>query len=345
MADYTIYVLDETDVSIALPKALDGQTQGDGSHLNGQTMTITSSDWTQINIRDNDVNFSDNDKSQRLDGDQEINGVTYDDNRIVEAEFSFEASYVDDDGVTQTWTLVAFNVREPDGEYSNIYGSIEGIAVIGGSGDFPPTGVPLTLSNAKEGPSFAADDYATPICFDSGALIRTPNGYVPVEELRTGDLVTTLDGGVEPILWIGARRAFGAGAFAPVEIAAGILGNEVSVRLSQQHRLLINGPQAELFFGEPEVLVSARSLLGQHGITLREGVQVNYHHMLLPSHAVLDCAGLRAESLLPSDYGLSQLPFASQREVLSLMQSSKTSAYTPARRILRSYEARTLLAA
>ncbi|MEO1705693.1 MAG: Hint domain-containing protein, partial [Pseudomonadota bacterium] len=185
----------------------------------------------------------------------------------------------------------------------------------------------------------------TPICFDSGALIRTPNGYVPVEELRIGDLVTTLDGGVEPILWIGARRAFGAGAFAPVEIAAGILGNEVSVRLSQQHRLLINGPQAELFFGEPEVLVSARSLLGQPGITLREGVQVNYHHMLLPSHAVLDCAGLRAESLLPSDYGLSQLPFASQREVLSLMQSSKTSAYTPARRILRSYEARTLLAA
>ena len=345
MANYTIYVLDENDVSIALPKALDGQTQGDGSHLNGQTMTIDAPAWTPITIRDNDINFSDNDGSQRLDGDQEINGETFSDGRMVEAEFSFQASYVDDDGVTQTWTLVAFNVREPNSEYGNSYGSIEGIAVIGGPGDFPPPGVELTLSNATEFPSFSSTNYSTPICFDTGALIRTPAGLIPVERLRVGDLVTTLDGGTEPILWMGARRAFGAGAFAPVEIAAGTLGNDETVRLSQQHRLLIEGPQAELFFGEPEVLVSARSLVGQPGITLRDGVQVNYHHLLLPTHAVLDCAGLRAESLLPSDYGLSQLPLASQREVRGLVQSSKTSAYAPARPILRSYEARTLLAA
>lgn len=135
---YTIYVLDESDLTVTSPTGLDGETQGDGSHLNGQTMTIANPVWTPIEISDDDLNFQDNDSSQTLDGAQEIDGTTYASGTTLEAEFSFDVTY---DG--QTWTLIAFNVREPGG--GNSYGTIEGLAVIGGPGDFPP---PMSCSRS-----------------------------------------------------------------------------------------------------------------------------------------------------------------------------------------------------
>ncbi|MEM1234229.1 MAG: Hint domain-containing protein [Pseudomonadota bacterium] len=333
MVDYTIYVLDENDLTTSSPTGLDGVTQGDGSHMNGQTLTINSPSWTPITIRDNDVNFSDNDSSQRLDGAQEINGTTYGDGAKLEAEFSFDATY---NG--QTWTLIAFNVNDS----SPAYGTIEGIAVIGGPGGFPPPGVTLQLDNGTEFPSFAAADYATPICFDAGCPILTPGGYRSVESLRPGDLVLTADHGAQPILWAGSRRAFGVGAFAPVEISAGTLGNDRTLRVSQQHRILITGPEAELLFGESEVLVPARALLGRSGVSVVSGERVHYHHILLPNHAIVDCAGMATETFLPSAYGLSQISEAARRELNAILPALP--AYTPARQILRTYEA-SLLAA
>ncbi|MEM6276946.1 MAG: Hint domain-containing protein [Pseudomonadota bacterium] len=333
MVDYTIYVLDENDLTTSSPTGLDGVTQGDGSHMNGETLTINSPNWTPITIRDNDLNFSDNDSSQRLDGAQEINGTTYSDGTRLEAEFSFEATY---EG--QTWTLIAFNVNNSN----PAYGTIEGIAVIGGPGGFPPPGVTLQLDNGTEFPSFAAADYATPICFDAGSPIRTPTGYRPVEALHVGDHVLTEDHGAQPIVWAGSRRAFGVSAFAPVEIRAGSLSNDRTIRVSQQHRILLNGPEAELLFGEPEVLVPARALVGRPGVNIVSGVKVHYHHILLPNHAIVDCAGMATETFLPSAYGLSQVSEAARRELSTLLPTLP--AYTPARPILRTYEA-SLLAA
>ncbi|MEM1373701.1 MAG: Hint domain-containing protein [Pseudomonadota bacterium] len=333
MVDYTIYVLDENDLTTSSSTGLDGVTQGDGSHLNGETLTINTPNWTPITIRDDDVNFSDNDSSQRLDGAQEVNGTTYADGTRLEAEYSFEATF---DG--QTWTLIAFNVVNS----SPSYGTIEGIAVIGGPGDFPPPGVTLQLNNAGEGPNFAAADYATPICFDAGCPILTPEGYRPVEELRAGDYLQTADNGAEPILWAGSRRAFGVGPFAPVEVGAGALGNDRTLRVSQQHRILMSGPEAELLFGASEVLVPARALFDRPGIRLVSGVQVHYHHILLPSHAIVDCAGMATESFLPSTFGLSQVSDRSREELRDIL--APRPAYRSARPVLRAYEAALLAA-
>ena len=332
---YTIYVLDESDLTVTSPTGLDGVTQGDGSHLNGQTMTIGNPVWTPIAINDNDLNFSDNDSSQTLDGAQEIDGTTYASGTRLEAEFSFDVSYNGD-----TWTMIAFNVREPGGGSS--YGTIEGLAVIGGPGDFPPPNVVLSISNAQEGPSYAATGYSTPICFDTGCPILTPQGYRMVEDLRAGDEVMTADNGAQTILWAGSRKAFGIARFAPVEIEAGVLGNDRTLRVSQQHRILIGGAEAQLFFGEDEVLVPAHALLGKPGIQLVSGNRVNFHHLLLADHEVIDCAGMATETLLPTEYGLAQLSEASQEEVRQILKTRP--AYLPARPILRAYEA-TLLAA
>jgi len=333
VVDYTIFVLDESDLTLS-STGLDGVTQGDGSHLNGQTLTINTPNWTGIRVTDNDVNFSDNDGSQRLDGAQEVDGVLYADGTQLEAEYSFEVS----DG-TDSWTVLAFNVRNSN----PAYGTVEEIAVLGGPGDFPPPNTPLTISNAKEGPSYAASSYATPMCFDAGAPILTPGGYVPVDALRPGDRVETLDHGAMPVMWCGSRRAFGVGSFAPVEIYAGALGNTTRLRVSQQHRVLLRLPQAELLFGSSEVFVPAKSLLGMPGVTLRPGVAVHYHHLLLPEHAVIDCAGMATESFLPSAFGLSQLTPATRTDLER--QVPNLTAYAPARPILRGYEATVLAAA
>ena len=42
-------------------------------------------------------------------------------------------------------------------------------------------------------------------CFTAGTCIRTPRGEVPVETLKLGDQVLTLDNGPQEIRWIGKR--------------------------------------------------------------------------------------------------------------------------------------------
>ncbi len=62
-------------------------------------------------------------------------------------------------------------------------------------------------------------------CFVAGTPIDTASGPRAIETLRPGDLVRTLDHGLQPLRWIGVRRVTGLGSFAPVRIAAGALDN------------------------------------------------------------------------------------------------------------------------
>src|SRR5690606_6300515 len=86
-----------------------------------------------------------------------------------------------------------------------------------------------------------------PICFCRGTLIATRNGEVPVEKLRLGDEVLTLDHGYQPIRWLGSRKLSALAlrarpALRPVEIRDGALGAGLptrDLRLSPQHRVLL----------------------------------------------------------------------------------------------------------
>ena len=52
--NYQIYVLDAAAVTVTGGKTLDGVTQGDGSHLPGETIMLTGDTWTPIAINDDD---------------------------------------------------------------------------------------------------------------------------------------------------------------------------------------------------------------------------------------------------------------------------------------------------
>lgn len=335
MVTYTIYQLDESDITISGGVGLDGVTQGDGSHLVGETITLNSNNWFGVNISDNDSDFADNDTSQTLNGGQTIDGVFYGNGTGVEAEYSFTVT----DG-TNTWTLVAFNVDNS----SPRYGTVEGIAFIGGEGGFPPTGVELTIVSAAEGPSFPAADYAYPFCFTTGTLILTPNGERAIEDLQVGDMVLTSENGQRPIRWIGRRDVAALGKFAAVRIKAGAYGNTRDLLVSQQHRMLIQDWRNELFFLQDKVLVAAKHLINDTDVRLEEGGRVTYIHLLFDDHEIIWAEGALTESLHPGTVAISAMDRAARDEVLTLFPELETSEPRPmAAYVLKAFEARVIV--
>jgi Hint domain len=186
-------------------------------------------------------------------------------------------------------------------------------------------------------------------CFVAGTLILTPAGEVPVETLRPGDLVLTQDDGPQPLAWVGRRDVPAEGAFAPIHIRANTFGSHRALALSPQHRVLIRDSLAELLFGEPEVLVAAKDLVNGRSVTVRQGGTVGYVHLLFDRHQVIFSEGLATESFLPGPQTAQSFEAEAVAEICTLfpeLDPATGDGYSPAaRRTLRAYEARVLMAA
>lgn len=139
------------------------------------------------------------------------------------------------------------------------------------------------------------------VCFAAETSILTPDGLVPAGNLRAGDDVVTKDHGTKAVRGVFKKSTLGSGQAAPVKFLPGAMGNTQTVRLSQQHRVLINSAQAELLFGFPEVFVPAKALINRQNICLSPCREIEYVHLLMDQHEVLNAAGLPCESLLLGD--------------------------------------------
>ena len=156
------------------------------------------------------------------------------------------------------------------------------------------------------------------LCFAQGTWITTPNGQVPIEELAAGDMVVTMDHGPQPIRWIGSSKRRATGNMAPILIRKGALGNTRDLRVSPQHRMLLSGWQAEVLFGESEVLATAKSLVNDHSILREEGGEVEYFHMLFDTHEIVYAEGAPSESFHPGAEGWKALDKPTRNEILEL---------------------------
>ena len=342
---YDIYVLDENQLTVTDAQSnvtanqLDGITQGSGVHMVGQTITLNSNAWHAVSINDNDLNFQDSDTSQKLATPETFNGQTYNSGTVVEAEFRMVLSYGGD-----SWTVVAFNVNNS----SPAYGTVEGLAFIGGPGGFPPVGVPLTVTSAGEGPSFAATSYATPICFASGTMIDTPDGPRLVEEIKVGDLVQTLHDGPQPVLWHASRSWPAQGAYAPVLFRTGAIGNARPLRLSPQHRVRVTDWRAEVFCGEEAVLIPALHFVNGRDVIVETGGILTYHHLLFSRHQIIWSEGVETESFHPGETGVAGLPCQTRAELYSLFPELEFDPATYGAAVhpsVRRHEAQVVLAA
>ncbi|MEJ6388446.1 Hint domain-containing protein [Gymnodinialimonas ulvae] len=188
-------------------------------------------------------------------------------------------------------------------------------------------------------------------CFTPGAMIATPRGELPVENLRVGDKVITRDNGIQEIRWTG-KRTLTRMELAdhlntkPIFIKAGALGQDLPERdmlVSPQHRVLIAGETPQLYFEESEVLVAAKHLVGRQGIGIMDTLRATYIHFMFDRHEVVLSDGAWTESFQPGDQSLGALASDSRDEIIALFPELATRSgltnYAAARRALKAHEA------
>ncbi|RGP35697.1 Hint domain-containing protein [Pseudotabrizicola alkalilacus] len=158
-------------------------------------------------------------------------------------------------------------------------------------------------------------------CFVAGTLIRTNRGEVPVEQIRPGDRLQTMDNGYSPVVWAGQRKVCGLGNMAPVRFEAGVAGNRRKLLVSPQHRMLVTGWPSELTMGERETLAAAVHLVNGRHIRRVRRPMVTYCHLLCEEHQVIFAEGAPSESLFAGGKSLSAFDHAARAEIRRLFPS------------------------
>jgi len=132
--------------------------------------------------------------------------------------------------------------------------------------------------------------------FALGTHILTPTGDRLVQDLKVGDLVETLDHGAQPIRATGARRFEASGDDAPIRFKAGTLNNEHDLCVTAGHRIRFAGWQADLLFGEWEVLVAARDFVNDVDVNRDVGGMVRYAYLGFDAHHIIFAERVPVES-------------------------------------------------
>jgi hypothetical protein len=330
MANFSFMMIGQDDQSLTSAQLLSGSA----------TMTVSSA-AQMVTVTDNagDVRLDDDSSSspQVLDLNQQFLTTAYDGitgSRLIQSFGKYTAVNTTS-GVTGTAYLIRFltttnptDPTEPGTQFGQWY--------IAFSFDTDPGNV-ITLG-ARD--AVGAVNYSgLYVCFTHGTMLRTPFGEICVENLSVGDLVTTLDHGPQPIRWIGSRSVMAFANATPVVIKAGALGNSRDLSVSQQHRMLITDWRAELMFGEPQVLVPAKSLVNHDTIFLQKGGEVEYFHILFDQHELVWAEGILSESFHPGTIGLASLELETQDEVRALFPELAQASRPLARPALKNAEA------
>ncbi len=175
----------------------------------------------------------------------------------------------------------------------------------------------LTFSGASGDDSSFTQENTGVVCFTSGTAIRTPRGDVLIDELRVGDLVTTLDNGPQRIRWIGQRKLGRATLQAnphlrPILIRRGVLGAERDFLVSPQHGLLVGRGG--------DRLVRAKHLVkNMPGVRIAHGKRaVTYIHLLFDAHQIVLSESTPSESFYPGPMALQMMNAAPRKELIEL---------------------------
>lgn len=164
------------------------------------------------------------------------------------------------------------------------------------------------------------------VCFLVGTRIATARGSIPVERLLPGTRVVTRDNGLQPVRWVSSQSAVDT----PIRLA----GDDRPLNVSPEHRILLAGAEARTRFGQSEVLVPARCLVGRDGITALSPRALTYVHFALDRHEIVYAEGQPAESFRPHARVLETLPDREREALFELLPAlrSDPDGYGPAAR-------------
>ncbi len=235
--------------------------------------------------------------------------------------------------------VVTFTIRVTDLSWSGVAGDY---VLAGGTVVGETFTVSITIFGRNE------------VCFTRGTEIETPDGPRRVEELAVGDLVLTRDNGPMPLRWVGKThvskaRRLGNSALEPVSIAAGAIKPGVpnrDLKVSPQHRILLDGYGVDLLFAEPVMLASAKSLI--NNTTIRpcgeEFESLDYWHLMFEDHEVVFANGCPTESLYLGDVLEDSLSAQQLEELRQLFPNNSLVQKTLAFPQLKPHEVATLMA-
>lgn len=222
--------------------------------------------------------------------------------------------------------LDAWNLAHPTQRYSNPLEWLR--ADLGDDGLLQQVdGLQIKMGATVVDASLLTAENTGVVCFASGTLIKTEHGEIPVEALKLGDRIITLDHGAKPVRWIGSRYLSAihlllADKLRPILIRRGALGQglpHTDLMVSPQHRILVRSRLARRLFGESEVLVAAKRLVGYPGITVNTLVpSVRYWHILLDGHEIIFSNGAPSETLFTGAEALKSVGATARAELAAL---------------------------
>ena len=166
-----------------------------------------------------------------------------------------------------------------------------------------------TLLKIDDAPAEAPLSDLLCVSFARGTLITKADGsQCPIEALTLGARILTRDHGAQPLRWLGRATLRGVGAFAPVVITTGAMGNTGDLIVSQHHRMFIYQRERHAGLPTAEILVQARHLVDGDRVFLRTGGFVDYFSLVFDHHEIIYAEGIPAESLMVNEATLSRLP-------------------------------------
>lgn len=277
---------------------------------NGTTFTYSSGGGTTVTLDDTGGRrnrFEDDDEDDHVITD---GGGIVADGAQVEAESLIELRALDAGG-NPTGPTITITVMSQGGVTGDVWGFATDTEL--------QDGVTYAKTGGSNSGTSRYNSFIT--CFGPGARIRTPSGDMPAHDITTGQMVWTRDNGDMPVTWIGSTTVPGTGAFAPVVFTPGSIGNDAELVVSQEHRMFFASAQAEVLFGQSDVLVAAKHLCGLPGVNIQEREEIRYTHLMFDSHQIIESNGVLTESFFLSENALSGVTRDQRRELLALFPS------------------------
>ncbi len=148
------------------------------------------------------------------------------------------------------WENITFNItQDPDNDYTTYINTVPGYSDSG------------TINNTASDFTNDGGHGTTPACFVAGTLIHTDNGTVPIEEVKTGDIVMAYD------------AYTGENAFVEVENTIAKSAEEIYVIRAGDELIKVTS-EHEMYIFDQERYVPVKDLNAGDLLRTRDGVSV-----------------------------------------------------------------------
>ncbi len=157
-------------------------------------------------------------------------------------------------------------------------------------------------------------------CFTPGTLILTAHGEIAVENIHPGDMVMTVDNGLQPVRWVGTRSLTQIDLadrpnLRPIILRKNAFGNRRKICVSPQHAVIRKPGAADTLIRAKH---AAEVLGGEYARIDKHCERVTYIHLMFDQHELIYAEGAQTESFYPGPMALQSLEKESLEELLFL---------------------------